>query len=61
MVFAGDFRKGTTFEWDGAVYSVVEFLHVKPGKGSPFVRAKLKNVMTGQVKRPRSTHQISFK
>ena len=50
MVFAGDFRKGTTFEWDGAVYSVVEFLHVKPGKGSPFVRAKLKNVMTGQVK-----------
>ena len=48
MVFAGDFRKGTTFEWDGVVYSVVEFLHVKPGKGSPFVRAK--NVMTGQVK-----------
>ena len=48
MVFAGDFRKGTTFEWDGAVYSVVDFLHVKPGKGSPFVRAKLKNVMTGQ-------------
>ena len=50
MVFAGDFRKGTTFEMDGAVYSVIDFLHVKPGKGSPFVRAKLKNVMTGQVK-----------
>ena len=50
MVFAGDFRKGTTFEWEGAVYSVVEFLHVKPGKGSPFVRAKIKNVMTGQVR-----------
>lgn len=50
MVTAGDFRKGTTFEWDGAVFSVVEFMHVKPGKGSPFVRAKVKNVMTGQVK-----------
>ena len=50
MITAGDFRKGVTFEMDGAVYSVVDFLHVKPGKGSPFVRAKLKNVMTGQVK-----------
>ena len=49
MVTAGDFRKGTTFEMDGNVYNVVEFLHVKPGKGSPFVRAKIKNVMTGQV------------
>ena len=49
MVTAGDFRKGVTFEMDGAVYSVVDFLHVKPGKGSPFVRAKLKNVMTGAV------------
>ena len=50
MVFAGDFRKGTTFEWEGIVYSVIDFLHVKPGKGSPFVRAKIKNVMTGQVR-----------
>ena len=50
MITAGDFRKGVTFEMDGVVYSVVDFLHVKPGKGSPFVRAKLKNVMTGQVK-----------
>ncbi len=50
MITAGDFRKGVTFEMDGNVYSVVDFLHVKPGKGSPFVRAKLKNVMTGQVK-----------
>ena len=50
MVTAGDFRKGTTFEMDGCVYNVIEFLHVKPGKGSPFVRAKIKNVMTGQVK-----------
>ena len=50
MVSAGDFRKGTTFEMDGAVYNVVDFLHVKPGKGSPFGRAKIKNVMTGQVR-----------
>jgi len=50
MVTAGDFRKGTTFEMDGNVYNVIEFLHVKPGKGSPFVRAKIKNVMTGQVR-----------
>ena len=50
MVTAGEFRKGTTFEMDGAVYTVIDFLHVKPGKGSPFVRAKIKNVMTGQVR-----------
>ena len=49
MITAGDFRKGVTFEMDGAVYLVVDFLHVKPGKGSPFVRAKIKNVVTGQV------------
>ncbi len=50
MLTAGDFRKGVTFEWNGSVYSIVEFLHVKPGKGSPFVRAKFKDVMTGQVR-----------
>lgn len=50
MITAGDFRKGVTFEMEGAVYTVIDFLHVKPGKGSPFVRAKIKNVMTGQVK-----------
>ena len=50
MITAGDFRKGTTFEMDGNVYNVIDFLHVKPGKGSPFVRAKIKNVMTGQVR-----------
>lgn len=49
MITAGDFRKGVTFEMEGNVYVVVEFLHVKPGKGSPFVRTKLKNVITGQV------------
>ncbi|MEG1500270.1 MAG: elongation factor P, partial [Clostridia bacterium] len=49
MIVAGDFRKGVTFELDGNIYSVVDFLHVKPGKGSPFVRAKIKNIVTGQV------------
>ncbi len=47
MLAAGDFRNGATFELDGNVVSVVEFQHVKPGKGAAFVRAKLKNVMTG--------------
>ncbi|MDR0426945.1 MAG: elongation factor P [Clostridiales bacterium] len=46
---AGDFRKGVTIEMDGKVYVVVDFQHVKPGKGAAFVRAKLKNVITGQV------------
>jgi elongation factor P len=49
MIQAGDFRKGVTVEIDGKVYVIVEFLHVKPGKGAAFVRAKLKNVVTGQV------------
>ena len=43
---AGDFRNGTTFEMEGNVYRIVEFQHVKPGKGSAFVRTKLKNVIT---------------
>lgn len=46
---AGDFRNGTTFEMDGNVFRVVEFQHVKPGKGSAFVRTKLKNVISGAV------------
>ena len=49
MISAGDFRKGVTFEYDGSVYSVVDFQHVKPGKGAAFVRTKMKNVVTGQV------------
>ena len=44
---AGDFRNGTAFEMEGNVFRVVEFQHVKPGKGSAFVRTKLKNVITG--------------
>lgn len=46
---AGDFRNGTTFEMDGNVFRIVEFQHVKPGKGAAFVRTKLKNVITGAV------------
>ena len=46
---AGDFRNGTTFEMDGNVFKVVEFQHVNPGKGSAFVRTKLKNVISGAV------------
>ena len=49
MVTAGDFRNGITFEMDGNVYSIVEFQHVKPGKGAAFVRTKLRNVITGAV------------
>ena len=47
MILAGDFRNGTTFEMEGNVYRVVEFQHVKPGKGAAFVRTKLKNLRTG--------------
>ena len=49
MISAGEFRNGVTFELDGNVFQVVEFQHVKPGKGAAFVRTKLKNVITGGV------------
>ena len=49
MVTAGDFRNGMTFEEDGNVMQIVEFQHVKPGKGGAFVRAKVKNVITGSI------------
>lgn len=49
MISAGDFRNGVTFEMEGNVYQIVEFQHVKPGKGAAFVRTKLKNVITGGV------------
>ena len=48
-ITAGDFRNGKTFEMDGKVMQVVEFQHVKPGKGAAFVRTKMKNVITGAV------------
>ena len=49
MVTAGDFRNGLTFDMDGNVMQVIEFQHVKPGKGAAFVRTKIKNVITGAV------------
>ena len=49
MISAGDFRNGVTFELDGQVVQVIEFQHVKPGKGAAFVRTKYKNVITGAV------------
>ena len=49
MISAGEFRNGMTFEMDGQVLQIVEFQHVKPGKGAAFVRTKIKNVITGSV------------
>ena len=49
MISAGEFRNGVTFDMDGKVMQVVEFQHVKPGKGAAFVRTKMKNVITGGV------------
>ncbi len=49
MISAGDFKNGITFELDGNVFQVIQFQHVKPGKGAAFVRTKIKNVITGGV------------
>ena len=49
MISAGEFRKGITIEIDGQVWVIVDFQHVKPGKGAAFVRTKIKNVVTGNV------------
>ena len=49
MISAGDFRNGITIELEGSVYQIIEFQHVKPGKGAAFVRTKLKNVISGGV------------
>lgn len=49
MVSAGDFKNGLTVEYEGNIYTIVEFQHVKPGKGAAFVRTKLKNLKTGAV------------
>lgn len=49
MLSAGEFRKGITFEMDGQVFVIVDFQHVKPGKGAAFVRTKIKNVINGSV------------
>lgn len=49
MISASEFRKGVTFENDGQVFTVIDFMHVKPGKGAAFVRTKLRNVISGSV------------
>lgn len=49
MISAGDFRNGITIELDGNIYQIIEFQHVKPGKGAAFVRTKLKNIKSGGV------------
>ena len=49
MITAGEFRNGVTFELDGQVMQVVEFQHVKPGKGAAFVRTKMRSVKTGRI------------
>ena len=49
MIQAGDFRKGVTIEFEGNIYTIVDFQHVKPGKGAAFVRTRLKNIVTGAV------------
>lgn len=50
MIEAGEFRNGITFEMEGKVYQVIEFQHVKPGKGAAFVRTKYKDVVTGAIR-----------
>ena len=49
MIQAGDFRNGVTIEFEGNLYQIIEFQHVKPGKGAAFVRCKIKNIKTGGV------------
>ena len=49
MIAAGDFRNGVTIEVEGQIYQIIEFQHVKPGKGAAFVRTKLKNIKSGGV------------
>ncbi len=49
MISAGDFRNGVTFDMEGQVFQIIEFQHVKPGKGAAFVRTKIRNIITGAV------------
>ena len=49
MITAGDFRKGVTFEYENSIYTIVDFQHVKPGKGAAFVRTKLRNIISGGI------------
>jgi len=49
MASTSDFKNGLTFHWNNDLYTIIEFLHVKPGKGPAFVRTKLKSITTGKV------------
>ena len=49
VISAGDFRNGITIEFEGDIYTIIEFQHVKPGKGAAFVRCKLKNIKNGGI------------
>ena len=60
MVIAGSFKNGVTFDMDGSVMQVIEFQHVKPGKGAAFVRTKLRNVITGAVIETTFNHTDKF-
>ena len=60
MVSAGDFRNGVTFEMEGNVYQIIEFQHVKPGKGAAFVRTKIRNVISGAVVEKTFNHNDKF-
>ena len=61
MVTAGDFKNGITIEYDGKICQVVEFQHVKPGKGAAFVRTKLKNIKDGLAKKKVKVRQSTSK
>lgn len=60
MITAGDFRNGVTFESNGEIYQVIEFQHVKPGKGAAFVRTKYRNVKTGTIKEESFNPSVKF-
>ena len=60
MIYAGDFRKGITFEIDGDPHVVIDFQHVKPGKGAAFVRTKHKNILTGAIKEESFNQDAKF-
>ena len=59
MVSAGDFKNGLTIEIEGNIFQILEFQHVKPGKGAAFVRTKLKNIISGGVVERHSVRQRS--
>lgn len=61
MVTAGDFKNGLTIQFENNIYQIIEFQHVKPGKGAAFVRCKLKNIKNGGVVEKHSVQQKNLK